>query len=165
MARLLNMIEDTASQTFAETLGDETILLVEDEEIIRLMLVEILRQQGYTVLDARLAADALALAARHDKPIHLLVTDMSMPGMNGWDLAKTLRAARPGIPVLFTSGHNDHEFSQWGEMEPPVEHLFKPFSMEEFLRKARQMLDRCKSPARQTESPAPAGAGVPPVRK
>ena len=165
MARLLNMIEDTASQTFAETLGDETILLVEDEEIIRLMLVEILRQQGYTVLDARLAADALALAARHDKPIHLLVTDMSMPGMNGWDLAKTLRAARPGIPVLFTSGHNDHEFSQWGEMEPPVEHLFKPFSMEEFLRKARQMLDQAKWAGKEPKSPASTGASATLVSK
>src|ERR1035441_3247721 len=131
------MIEDSASNTFAETVGDETILLVEDEEIIRLMLVEILRGQGYTVLEAGRASDALALAASHDKPIHLLVTDVSMPGMNGWDMAKILRGKRPDIPILFTSGGSDHETMQLGNMAPPVEHLYKPFSMEAFLRKAR----------------------------
>jgi CheY-like chemotaxis protein len=159
------MFEDSASKTFTETVGDETILLVEDEEIIRLMLVEILRHQGYTVLEAGLGKDALALAAGHEHPIHLLVTDMTMPGMNGWDMAKTLRTTRPGIPILFTSGHSDHETSLWGKMDPPVEHLFKPFSMESFLRKARQMLDNYKLPASSSGSPAPVAAAPPPDRK
>ena len=130
------MIEDTARQALAATLGDETILLVEDEEVIRLMLVEILTLQGYTVLDAGRGAEALALAENAAKPIDLLVTDMSMPGMTGWDLAKTLRTTRPGLPVLFISGHNDHETARWGKMDPPVEHLFKPFSLEAFLYKS-----------------------------
>lgn len=154
------MSEDTASKLFVETAGSETILLVEDEEVIRLMLVEILRHQGYTVLEAGLAADALELAGKFDKPIDLLVTDMSMPGMNGWDMAKTLRATRRGIPILFTSGHNDHETSQWGKMEAPVEHLYKPFTMEGFLRKSRQMLDQAK---RRERAPAP--GGLAPVAK
>jgi CheY-like chemotaxis protein len=81
---------------------------------------------------------------------------MTMPGMNGWDMANALRAKRHGIPILFTSGHSDHETMQWGKMEPPGEHLYKPFSMEAFLRKARQMLDSRKPPGSPPESPTPA---------
>jgi CheY-like chemotaxis protein len=147
------MSEDTAHKTFAETTGNETILLVDDEEMMRLMLAEILRQQGYTVMEASRASEALALAESHQKPIDLLVTDMSMPGMTGWDMAKVLRTTRPGIPILLTSGHSDNETMQWGKMEPPMEHLYKPFSIEAFLSKAREMLDSPKSPARPPESP------------
>jgi CheY-like chemotaxis protein len=158
------MSEDSVRLALADTLGEETILLVEDEDVIRLMLVEILKVQGYTVLDSGRAAEALALAANHPKPIHLLVTDMSMPGMNGWELAKTLRTTRGGVPVLFISGHNDHETTQWGKMEQPVEHLFKPFSLEAFLRRARQMLDRDKKAAAREKSLDEAGAGATPAR-
>jgi CheY-like chemotaxis protein len=90
---------------------------------------------------------------------------MSMPGMTGWDLAKTLRSTRPAIPILFISGHNDHETAQWGKIEPPVEHLYKPFYMEAFLSKARQMLDSHNTPARPPESAQPTGAVIPPVSK
>jgi len=156
------MIEETTRQALAETLGNETILLVEDENVIRMMLVEILTHQGYAVLDAGRGADALALAEGAVKPVDLLVTDMSMPGMTGWDLAKSLRTARPGLPVLFISGHNDHETARWGKMDPPVEHLFKPFSLEAFLYKARQMLDCAKkSPAERPLEET--GAAVPPA--
>ena len=89
------MIEETARQALAATLGHETILLVEDEEVIRLMLVEVLTHQGYAVLEAGRGADALALAEKAAKPVDLLVTDMSMPGMTGWDLAKSLRSHPP----------------------------------------------------------------------
>lgn len=156
------MSDETARQALAETLGNETVLLVEDEAVIRLMLVEILKHQGYAVLDAGRGADALALAEGAAQPVDLLVTDMSMPGMTGWDLAKSLRTARPGLPVLFISGHNDHETKRWGKMDQPVEHLFKPFSLEAFLYKARQMLDRGKESAagRALEK---TGAAVPPT--
>jgi len=153
------MIEETARKAIAETQGTETILLVEDEEVIRLMLAEILTHQGYTVLDARRGADALALAECAAKPLDLLVTDMSMPGMTGWDLAKSLRATRPGLPVLFTSGHNDHETARWGTMAQPIEHLFKPFSLEAFLYKTRQMLDREKKSAAEKPPGKTAAAG------
>jgi CheY-like chemotaxis protein len=156
------MIEESTRQALAETLGNETILLVEDEDVIRLMLVEVLTQQGYTVLDAGRGAHALTLAEGAAKPVDLLVTDMSMPGMTGWDLAKSLRTARPGLPVLFISGHNDHETARWGKMDQPVEHLFKPFSLEAFLYKARQMLDLGKKSA--AERPLEkTGAAVPPA--
>jgi CheY-like chemotaxis protein len=156
------MIDETARQALAATLGNETILLVEDEEVVRLMLVEILKHQGYAVLEAGRGAAALTLAESAAQPVDLLVTDMTMPGMTGWDLAKTLRTARPGLPVLFMSGHNDHETQSWGKMDPPVEHLFKPFSLEAFLYKARQMLDDHKKSA--AERPLEqTGAARPPV--
>lgn len=141
------MIDESALQALAATLGHETILVVEDEDVIRLMLVEILTHQGYAVLDAGGGAGALTLAENAARPIDLLVTDMTMPGMTGWELAKRLRQTRPVLPVLFVSGHNDHETASWGRMEQPVEHLFKPFSLEAFLYKARQMLDCAKKSA------------------
>lgn len=157
------MTEETARQALAETLGNETILLVEDEEVVRLMLVEVLAHQGYTVLEARRGADALALAGSAAQPVDLLVTDMSMPGMTGWELAKSLRTTRPGLPVLFISGHNEHETARWGRMNPPVEHLYKPFSVEAFLHRTRQMLDRGKQSAAERPRKKTGAAG-PPVR-
>jgi CheY-like chemotaxis protein len=138
------MIDDTARKALSTTTGKETILLVEDEDVIRLMLVEILTFQGYTVLEAGRGADALALVEKLSKPVDMLVTDMTMPGMTGWELARTLRVTHPCLPVLFVSGHNDHETARWGKMDGPVEHLFKPFSLEAFLFKARQMLDAAR---------------------
>src|ERR1039458_472427 len=106
------MIEESVRQALAATLGNETILLAEDEDVIRLMLVEILTPQGYTVLDAARGAGALALAERAGQPIDLLVTDMTMPGMTGWDLAKCLRQTRPSLPVLFISGRSEEHTSE-----------------------------------------------------
>jgi hypothetical protein len=143
------MTEDTARQALAATRGNETILLVDDEEVARQMLVEVLTHQGYTVFDAGRGAAALALAEK--APIDLLVTDLSMPGMSGWDLAKCLRTRRPGLPVLFMSGYAEHETACWGRMDPPVKRLFKPFSLETFLDQARQMLDQEK----RTSAPGP----------
>ena len=158
------MTDDTARMTLDAALGNETILLVEDEEVVRLMLAEALTCLGYTVLDAGLGAAALMLAERAAKPIDLLVTDMSMPGMTGWDLAKCLRTKRPKLPVLFMSGYNDNEIACWGRLDPPVKHLFKPFSLDSFLSQARQMLDSSakRAPAGPLEKSGAAGApGLP----
>jgi DNA-binding NtrC family response regulator len=103
------------------------------------MLVEVLTHHGYTVLGASRGAAALALAEK--TPIDLLATDMSMPGMSGWDLAKCLRSRHPGLPVLLMSGYDEHETACWGRMDPPIKHLFKPFSLDTFLRESRQLLD------------------------
>jgi CheY-like chemotaxis protein len=141
------MREECNAQALAATSGNETILLVEDEEVVRLMLAEALTGQGYAVLNAGRGANALALAEKAARPIDLLVTDISMPGMTGWDLAGSLRANRPGLPVLFISGHNRHASKGCGGMDPPPEFLYKPFSLEAFLVKAREMLDRGKTSA------------------
>jgi DNA-binding NtrC family response regulator len=155
------MSEETERQPLAATLGSETILLVEDEEVVRLMLAEALTRQGYAVLDAGRGAAALALVEKAAKPIDLLVADMSMPGITGWDLAQTLRRRRPGIPVLLMSGYDDHETACWGRMDPPAKHLYKPFSLETFLDVTRQMLDLEKKSAAKKPLEKPGAAGAP----
>ena len=127
--------------------GRETILLVEDEEIVRGMLGEVLRAQGYTVVEAPHGPAAIDLAARMAGPIHLLISDMLMPEMNGWELAKRLLATRPGLPVLYISGYSDDEARRFGKFEGTGQFLQKPFRPDALLAKAREILDAQKSPA------------------
>jgi two-component system, cell cycle sensor histidine kinase and response regulator CckA len=124
------------------THGTETVLLVEDEELVRMMLVEVLKAADYNVLDARHGADALELAERHQGPIDLLVTDMTMPGFSGSELARRLAIPRPNMRVLFISGYTDVEVSQLGKVNQPVQYLQKPFHPDAFLTKTRQILDQ-----------------------
>jgi len=125
-----------------QTRGTETVLLVEDEELVRLMLVEVLKAADYTVLDARHGADALELAAQHQGPIDLLVTDMTMPGFSGSELARRLSGQRPKMQVLYISGYTDVELSARGRDRQPIEFLQKPFHPDTFLAKTRQILDQ-----------------------
>ncbi|HEY3856012.1 MAG TPA: MASE1 domain-containing protein [Verrucomicrobiae bacterium] len=122
--------------------GSETVLLVEDEELVRMMLVEVLKAAGYSVLDARHGEDALELAGKFDDQIHLLVTDMTMPGFSGSELARRLGEQRPAMRVLFISGYTDQDTSQWSKVSQPVQFLQKPFHPDVFLTRARQILDR-----------------------
>jgi PAS domain S-box-containing protein len=124
--------------------GNETVLLVEDEELVRMMLVEVLKAAGYSVLDARHGEDALALADKFHDPIDLLVTDMTMPGFSGSELARRLGETRPAMRVLFISGYTDQETAQWGKINQPIHFLQKPFHPDAFLSRARQILDRAK---------------------
>jgi two-component system, cell cycle sensor histidine kinase and response regulator CckA len=134
--------KDTTQIVPRRTHGTETVLLVEDEETVRLMLVEVLKAAEYTVLDARHGADAIELAARHQGPIDLLVTDMTMPGFSGSELANRLAGPRPKMRVLFISGYTDVEASQMGKVNQPVQFLQKPFHPDAFLTKTRQILDQ-----------------------
>ena len=122
--------------------GSETVLLVEDEELVRMMLVEVLKAAGYSVLDARHGEDALVLAGKFNDPIDLLVTDMTMPGFSGSELARRLGEQRPAMRVLFISGYTDQDTSQWNRHNQPVHFLQKPFHPDAFLTRARQILDR-----------------------
>jgi two-component system cell cycle sensor histidine kinase/response regulator CckA len=133
--------EDTTHFHAAAHGGHETVLLVEDEELVRMMLVEVLKSAGYLALDARHGTDALALAAEYEEPIDLLVTDVTMPGFSGVELARRLGEARPAMRVLFISGYTDQEASQWGKLNQPVQFLQKPFHPDAFLAKVRQLLD------------------------
>ncbi len=136
--------EEEQQQAPARARGTETILLVEDEEVVRLMLMEVLKTEGYTVLDARNGNDAFNLSEKHPARIDLLVTDMTMPGLSGWELAKRLSSTRPETPVLFMSGYTDHEAARWGKLDQPTQFLQKPFPLDAFLAKARQILDSVK---------------------
>ncbi len=127
----------------------ETILLVEDQAIIRGMVQGVLDRRGYTVLAAGDAPEAVDIAASHPGPIHLLLTDLVLPSMNGKALAAQIADARPDIRVLLTSGYTDEPEG----LDPGSNFIQKPYSPEQILRLVRQMLDR--SPPAPPPPPAP----------
>ena len=120
--------------------GWETVLLVEDEDAVRALAREVLRRHGYVVLEARHGVDALRIAERHADEIHLMITDVVMPHMNGREVAERLARSRPKMKVLFMSGYTDHALMH-RELTPGAAFLQKPFTPEGFARKVRSVLD------------------------
>ncbi len=129
-----------AQENRAKEQGWETVLLVEDEDAVRVLAREVLRRQGYVVLEARHGLDALRVAERHADPIQLMVTDVVMPHMSGRDLAERLVLSRPDMKVLFISGYTDHAVMH-RELMPGSQFLQKPFTPAAFARKVRGVLD------------------------
>jgi two-component system, cell cycle sensor histidine kinase and response regulator CckA len=128
--------------------GAETILIVEDEDMVRTLAGRGLREHGYEVLEARNGADALRqLAFRSD--VNLVISDVVMPEMGGRELGQRLSADRPSLPVLYMSGYTGEDVTQRGLLEPGAPFQQKPFAPEELARKVREMLDavRARAPA------------------
>jgi signal transduction histidine kinase len=127
-----------------ELRGTETILLVEDEAQVRAVTRQLLERNGYTVLEARDGPSALALAEGSDGAtrVHLLLTDVIMPGMSGRDLATRLLAHRPDLRVVYMSGYTDDAVVRHGMLEPGLAYLEKPFRPATLLRKVREALDK-----------------------
>ncbi|WP_164104663.1 hybrid sensor histidine kinase/response regulator [Candidatus Laterigemmans baculatus] len=121
--------------------GSESLLLVEDEDAVRRLLLRILEQQGYQVLVASNGREALALLAEHREPIELLVTDVVMPELGGPELAHVLCPRYPEMKVLFLSGHTDDAMVRHGLVQDEVAFLQKPFSPLALVRKVREVLD------------------------
>jgi two-component system cell cycle sensor histidine kinase/response regulator CckA len=120
--------------------GSETILLVEDEEMVRALALAILERYGYTVLAAKHVNDALRIAQEGPRPIHLLLTDTIMPGMNGPELAVQVLAIRPEMKVLYMSGYTDKAFTSTAAWKPGTAFLQKPFIPQTLGRKVRETL-------------------------
>jgi two-component system cell cycle sensor histidine kinase/response regulator CckA len=118
-----------------------TILLVEDDASLRKLALTILKGIGYTVLDAGTGADAIEITRKHTGTIDLVLTDVVMPEMSGPDLVSALRAARPGVPVLYMSGYTDDAIIRHNVLEPGVAFLQKPFTPASLARKLREVLD------------------------
>jgi two-component system cell cycle sensor histidine kinase/response regulator CckA len=104
--------------------------------------VEVLKSCGYVVLSSADAEAALELAGRHSSSIHLLVTDVVLPGMNGRELARRLKAIRPAMQVLFMSGYNQDVIAEHGILEPGTAYLAKPYTPGELAAKARELLSK-----------------------
>jgi CheY-like chemotaxis protein len=121
-------------------LGDETVLLVEDEGALRRMARVYLVMTGYTVLEASDGDEALKLAREHQGPINLLLTDVVMPKLSGSKLYRQLAAMRPELRVLFMSGHPDEVVRDHGVSGPDTPLLQKPFSPEVLARRIREVL-------------------------
>jgi PAS domain S-box-containing protein len=122
-------------------MGVETVLLVEDEEVVREMATEILRENGYHVMEAKHPQEALSLAAQYDGIIHLMLTDVVMPQMSGRDLAEQLMPTRPDMKVLYMSGYTDDAIVHHGVLEEGTAFIAKPFSIDGLARKLREVLD------------------------
>jgi CheY-like chemotaxis protein len=120
----------------------ETILVVEDEPPVRMLVRRTLLTQGYTVLEAGSAEDALALAAQKQGPIDLMLTDSVLPGASGPALARELAATRPDMRVLFVSGYSADGVLQDRGLTPLQAFLQKPFELEVLAGKVRELLDR-----------------------
>jgi PAS domain S-box-containing protein len=121
--------------------GSETVLLVEDEEVVRNLVREILEGNGYTVLEAQNGAEALDLGRRFSAPIHLLVTDVVMPKMSGRELAERLVTIHRETRILYMSGYTDGAIGHHGVLDPHTELLQKPFTFDALAQKVRKVLD------------------------
>jgi PAS domain S-box-containing protein len=132
-------ITDTESPGTFE--GTETVLVAEDEPGVRSLVRTSLRLKGYTVLEAGNGTEALALTERHSGPIHLLLTDVIMPQMNGRELSERLKARRPGLKVLFMSGYTDDAVLRHGVATEDLQFIQKPFTPSALAGKMRTVLD------------------------
>lgn len=130
--------------------GSETILLAEDADALRDLTCAMLEQNGYTVLAAENGKEAIRIAERQDRPIHLLLTDVVMPGMSGRELANNLAAKHPDMRVLYMSGYTSDSIVRHGVLEPGISFIEKPFSQEALMHKLREVLD-CAEKVHRTE--------------
>jgi signal transduction histidine kinase/ActR/RegA family two-component response regulator len=137
--------------------GSETILLVEDEKSVRDLARRILERRGYNVLTAGDGGEAIELVESDDQPIHLLLTDVIMPGLNGQDVALRVRALRPDIRVLFMSGYNEEAVLRHGVLAAGTAFIEKPFSPSVLLERVRSILSSDAEPTLQNGAPAHSG--------
>src|SRR2546425_6974403 len=131
----------SARAVVAPAPGRETVLLAEDEQLVRLLARKILEHAGYTVLVAAGGPEALRLAAQHGRPIDLLLTDVIMPEMSGRDLMHRLAEQRPEMRVLYMSGYSDEAVERHGVLDPGTAVIQKPFTPAGLARKVREVLD------------------------
>ena len=128
-----------------ETLrGSETILLVEDSEDLRQMTCTFLRMQGYTVVEATNGAEAVGAIQQYKAPIHLMLTDVILPGMSGLELAKRVESLRPDMKVLCASGYTGDVLQRYGISQSNIPFIEKPFSFDFLAQKVRQLLEPVK---------------------
>jgi len=126
--------------------GTETILLVEDETNLRYLARQFLEKQGYKVIEAADGAVAMQIAVAHEGVIHLLLTDVIMPGMNGRELAQRISEIRPNVKVLYMSGYTENVIGHNGTLDAGVRLLQKPFNLRDLKDKVREVLDTSPIP-------------------
>jgi PAS domain S-box-containing protein len=143
LPQLATAVEKTAVAVPEPALpeGSETILLVEDEDVVRGLAAKILGQAGYRVLVAARGEEAITLCGQSTEPIHLLLTDVVMPEMSGKEVADRARALVPGLRVVFMSGYTDEAIVHHGVLDADVEFIQKPFTPSALVKKVREVLD------------------------
>jgi PAS domain S-box-containing protein len=140
MTATTDALDDSRAPNRPST-GTETVLVVEDQEEVRAVIAATLRRQGYSVLLASDAHDAITASRSHSGPIHLLLSDVVLPGLSGRDLGRRLLAEHPDVRVLYMSGYTDDAIVHHGVLEPGLAFIQKPFTGDALLRKTRDVLD------------------------
>jgi PAS domain S-box-containing protein len=140
------------AETVAAKPGTETILLVEDEANLRYLARQFLEKQGYRVIEAADGAVAMQIAVAHERVIHLLLTDVIMPGMNGRELAQRISEIRPNIKILYMSGYTENVIGHNGTLDAGVHLLQKPFTLHELSTRVRQVLDTTPAPLAEMQA-------------
>jgi PAS domain S-box-containing protein len=135
----------TALEPVAAEPGTETILLVEDEANLRYLARQFLEKQGYRVIEAADGAVAMQIAVAHEGLIHLLLTDVIMPGMNGRELAQRVSEIRPNTKVLYMSGYTENVIGHNGTLDAGIRLLQKPFTLRDLKNRVREVLDATPS--------------------
>jgi signal transduction histidine kinase len=138
-----------SDESAIETPFTGTMLVVEDDPLVRQLLIRALREQHYTVLETSSGEEALRVARDYHDEIHLLLTDLVMPGINGRALAAQIQALRPTIRILFSSGYTSDAITRHGVLDPGVLFFQKPFTPQGLVRKVREALN---SPAQRTSN-------------
>jgi PAS domain S-box-containing protein len=144
----LPCVDEPAEKLKAQVLGEEfprgseTILIVEDDKEVRNLAVRILKRQGYTVLDGSYGDEAFSACRQHKGPIHLLLTDVVMPGMDGRALSESLSQLHPEMKVLYMSGYTDDAIVRHGVMAKGINYIQKPFTVSELTNKVREVLNK-----------------------
>ena len=140
LPRAVDLGKPAPMKSTAPTTGSETILLVEDDDRVRALVANMLKKNGYAVLLASAGDQALQIAARHHGPIHLLLTDVLMPGLSGRILSERLTAAHPETRVLYMSGYSDDAILRHGVRSAAAQFIQKPFSIDALAHKIRETL-------------------------
>ncbi|HXI21978.1 MAG TPA: response regulator, partial [Gemmatimonadales bacterium] len=133
-------VDEPPRQDSGADRGDATILVVEDEPMVRNLICRTLRRAGYAVLEAEDGASGLAASRRHPGHVDLVVSDVVMPRMSGPELVEQLAGERPGLPVLFVSGYTDEALTERGALAPGTEFLPKPFTPADLLARVGSLL-------------------------
>src|SRR6266404_3970320 len=142
LASVSEPVESEVKGTQPESLpGRETVLLVEDEEMVRKLSREILEMNGYRVLSAANGHEACQLCEAYDGEIHLVITDVVMPQMSGRELAERVLKERPEILILYMSGYTDEAIVRHGVLDDSMTFLRKPFTPDSFTRKVSALLE------------------------
>jgi CheY-like chemotaxis protein len=131
----------SAAATAAPSRGSEVVLVVEDEDAVRSLICGILKRQGYTVLRAKNGGEALLVCEQHAGKISLMISDITMPGMNGVELARRFSTIRPEMKVLLMSGYAEGAILHQRVLPEDVPFLEKPFVPQDLARKVREILD------------------------
>jgi two-component system cell cycle sensor histidine kinase/response regulator CckA len=138
---VLEPATQASPESTTEYRGQETILLVEDEDGVRQLVSTVLKRHGFKVLEASHGGDALQITAEHSGPIHLVLTDVVMPGIGGQELAQRLKPLHPDLKVLYMSGYADYSHLHQDLPDQEIYYLQKPFEAHALLQRVRELLD------------------------